>query len=110
MTLTPAAMERLLAHSWPGNIRELKNTVVQAAVLATGSVVDADDLRIRVASRPAGIAVQETNLELMERRMIFDALEKAGGHQQRAADQLGISRRTLSRKLKQYQMETVGAL
>ncbi|MFM2124838.1 MAG: hypothetical protein RL328_1289, partial [Acidobacteriota bacterium] len=109
MTFTPAAIERLLAHSWPGNIRELKNTVVQAAVLATGPVVDADDLRIRAAARSTGVP-QDTNLDGMERRMIFEALEKVGGHQQRAADQLGISRRTLSRKLKQYQVETVGAL
>ena len=82
------------------------DTVRQGGV----AVVDAGDLRIRNTARATGSAVAEASLDLMERRMIFEALEKVGGHQQRAADQLGISRRTLSRKLKQYQMETVGAL
>ena len=109
MSFTAGAMDRLMSHAWPGNIRELKNTVVQAAVLASSSVVDAGDLRIRPV-RPAEAPGVETNLDQMERRAIFEVLEKVGGHQQRAADQLGISRRTLSRKLKQYQSEPVGAL
>ena len=109
MTLTRSAVALLESHSWPGNIRELRNTVVQAAVLAAGSVVDAEDLRIRSSVRALSVAVgvDESNLDGMERRMIFEALAKVGGHQQRAADQLGISRRTLSRKLKQYQTEPV---
>jgi DNA-binding NtrC family response regulator len=51
----------------------------------------------------------DTNLDSMERRMIFDALRATGGHQQRAAERLGISRRTLSRKLKLYESEFSGA-
>jgi transcriptional regulator with PAS, ATPase and Fis domain len=109
MRLTPAAILRLRDHHWPGNIRELRNTVVQAAVLTGSREVDADDFRFRSvvyddAPAPAA-AVPTASLDAMERRMIFEALAKVGGHQQRAAEQLGISRRTLSRKLKLYQTE-----
>jgi DNA-binding NtrC family response regulator len=102
----------LESHPWPGNIRELRNTVVHAAVLGDGPEIGAGDLRFRTVGtsgdatpirRPS--AEVEASLDGMERRMIFEALAKAGGHQQRAADQLGISRRTLSRKLKSYQSE-----
>ncbi len=107
MTLSNAALARLEAHPWPGNIRELRNTVVHAAVLITGSEVEAADLRFRTMVVQNGSApVQaDPSLDGMERRMIFEALSKVGGHQQRAAEQLGISRRTLSRKLKAYQGE-----
>ncbi len=106
MTLSAGAIARLEAHSWPGNIRELRNTVVHAAVLVEGTEVGAGDLRFRtMVAEPSKIpqAVPDASLDGMERRMIFDALSKVGGHQQRAAEQLGISRRTLSRKLKLYQ-------
>ena len=111
MTLSQTALALLETHSWQGNIRELRNTVVHAAVLVEGSEVGAGDLRFRTLGGATAIrrpdAEVEASLDGMERRMIFDALAKAGGHQQRAADQLGISRRTLSRKLKSYQGEPV---
>jgi DNA-binding NtrC family response regulator len=112
MHLTPAAVLLLEQHTWPGNIRELRNTVVQAAVLANGREVDAGELRFRTVvyddtPAPQNKAVAGASLDAMERRMIFEALAKVGGHQQRAAEQLGISRRTLSRKLKLYQSEHV---
>jgi len=108
MTLSNSALARLEAHPWPGNIRELRNTVVHAAVLVEGSEVGGGDLHFRtmMTERVAQeVAQSESNLDGMERRMIYEALGKAGGHQQKAADQLGISRRTLSRKLKLYQAE-----
>jgi transcriptional regulator with PAS, ATPase and Fis domain len=113
MTLSSAAIQKLEGHGWPGNIRELRNTLVQAAVMAEGRELQASDIPIRGPDYPRGLqlvppapAVQ--NLDDMERRMIFEALEKTGGHQQRAASELGISRRTLSRKLKLYQEERSG--
>jgi transcriptional regulator with PAS, ATPase and Fis domain len=108
MSISPAALARLEAHAWPGNIRELRNTVVHAAVLMNGSELGTQDLRFRethVPNVPRPDPEVEARLDGMERRMIFDALEKVGGHQQRAAEQLGISRRTLSRKLKLYQSD-----
>lgn len=113
MELTPGAAAKLEGHSWPGNIRELRNTLVQSAVMAQGRELQAHDVRLRGADGPmgprlVGAPASNANLDDMERRMILDALEKAGGHQQRAAIELGISRRTLSRKLKSYQEERSG--
>jgi transcriptional regulator with PAS, ATPase and Fis domain len=111
LTLSPAALEKLEDHSWPGNIRELRNTLVQASVMAEGGELQASDIPLRTADGQRGprlVATPAQNLDDMERRMIFEALEKTGGHQQRAASELGISRRTLSRKLKLYQEERGG--
>jgi two-component system, NtrC family, response regulator AtoC len=96
-----AAVDMLTRHSWPGNIRELRNVVIRAAVLTVGNEIRPEDLPLEQAtandaSQPAG------SLEGMERKMIFDALHSTNGHQQKAAAKLGISRRTLSRKLKIY--------
>jgi DNA-binding NtrC family response regulator len=125
-----AAIAALEQHPWPGNIRELRNTVIQAAVMAATREIGPADLPLRPGVAPApvipsvagngnGTAPAARNgesmngngsdpaysLDNMERRMIFEALNATGGHQQRAADRLGISRRTLSRKLKMYEAE-----
>jgi transcriptional regulator with PAS, ATPase and Fis domain len=113
MRFSRCAIEALEAHSWPGNIRELRNTILQAGVLARGLELRENDLNLRTPSagpinpRPS----QEVggSLDLMERRMIQEALSASGGHQQRAAAQLGISRRTLSRKLRGYESEQARA-
>ena len=98
-----AAVNLLTRHSWPGNIRELRNVVIRAAVLTVGNEIRPEDLPLEQASahdatQPAG------SLEGMERKMIFDALHSTNGHQQEGGGaKLGISRRTLSRrKLKIY--------
>jgi DNA-binding NtrC family response regulator len=106
-----SAMKALYAYQWPGNIRELRNVVLQAAVMTRGEEIEAEDLTI-CSSPTAGLAPLEQaapSLDGMERRMIMDALAATNGHQQRAADRLGISRRTLSRKLKLYESEREGA-
>jgi transcriptional regulator with PAS, ATPase and Fis domain len=107
--LGPTAASLLQEYGWPGNIRELRNVLTKAAVMAPGPVLDASDLpidpgRATTASLiRAAQAVAATNLDDMEERMIQQALQQTGGHQQRAAALLGISRRTLSRKLKAYE-------
>jgi two-component system, NtrC family, response regulator len=112
LKLTHRAVHALEAHSWPGNIRELRNVVIKAAVMAPRTEIDADDLHIVLPSAEApqthgmnGCA----NLDGMERRMILEALVATGGHQQNAAARLGISRRTLSRKLRSYAAERMSA-
>jgi DNA-binding NtrC family response regulator len=93
-----AALER---HSWPGNIRELRNVVTRAVVEAREYEVTLDDLPpLRAARPPAGPA--GSRLDGMEREAILAALHQNAGHHQKAADVLGISRRTLTRKLKLY--------
>jgi len=105
------AIQVLLNHSWPGNIRELRNAVIQAGVMNQGGEITPQDFRLRSIMPPGIPPLTEVedgpeedcgNLEVMERRMIEEALAATGGHQQKAAARLGISRRTLSRKLKLY--------
>ena len=72
-------------------------------------VLSAADLPITVSSRCITESAATANLESIEKRAILDALNASGGHQQRAAAQLGISRRTLNRKLKLYRPEAMGA-
>jgi len=112
LRLSPCATEALLKYSWPGNIRELRNTIVRAAVMTRDSEIKAAHLpqemrSIHAMAPVAYVPHGPVTLDVMEKRMIFDTLERTGGHQQRAADLLGISRRTLSRKLKIYGMESL---
>ena len=112
LSFSSSAMKALFSHSWPGNIRELRNVVLQAAVMVRGAEIHAEDLAISQESTRASLGALEEatrSLDGMERRMIMDALAATNGHQQRAADRLGISRRTLSRKLKLYESESAGA-
>jgi DNA-binding NtrC family response regulator len=109
-TLSSCAVEALLAHSWTGNVRELRNVITRAAVLAPGLDIRRSDLspemqRPRLNGVAAATESSDSNLEGMEKRMILDVLNRTNGRHQQAAELLGISRRTLSRKLKLYGME-----
>jgi transcriptional regulator with PAS, ATPase and Fis domain len=97
-----AAIDVLVRHSWPGNIRELRNVVMRAAVLSLDDEIGASDLPMHQDGESSAVNLPTTSLEGMERKMIFEALHSTNGHQQKAAAKLGISRRTLSRKLKVY--------
>jgi transcriptional regulator with GAF, ATPase, and Fis domain len=105
LRFTEAAYRALLAHPWPGNIRELRNLVTRVAVFAPGPTVGAEDLGLSAqpsARRELPARTGVVNLEVLERQTILKALDETAGHQGRAADLLGISVRTLSRKLSQY--------
>jgi PAS domain S-box-containing protein len=113
-TFTPDALSALQAHSWPGNIRELRNLVAKLAMATedpkiTGAEV-AEELcdETRMERRTSG-AVPLGNLDNMEEQMIIRALEQTGGHRAQAAERLGISRRTLTRKLREYEIDTRGS-
>ena len=103
---TPAAYEILSAYDWPGNIRELRNLMERMVVLSRGKVLDARDIPASVREKADGGGEVRIDTELtvdeMEQRMIIQALEKNGGNRTKAAEKLGISRRTLHRKLNQY--------
>jgi transcriptional regulator with GAF, ATPase, and Fis domain len=103
------AVKALLRYNWPGNVRELKNVVFKAAMQAKSGAKE-----IRATDLPAGICgsfegsistMFEGNLEDMEKQMIFQALSRNGGNQVKAAQQLGVSGRTLRRKLTKYRQE-----
>ena len=103
---SPQAISALLSHAWPGNIRELRNLVAKMAMESTGTEIHFPRLSAALTGEPT--AMRQTasmpvgNLDSMEEQMILKALERTGGHRALAAEQLGISRRTLSRKLKEY--------
>jgi DNA-binding NtrC family response regulator len=103
--VSPAARDLLLAHDWPGNVRELENVVARALALNPSGVVMPEDLpdavrglRARVAARGPDVSDRPT-LEELERRYAALVLQEAGGNKTRAAEVLGIDRKTLYRIL-----------
>jgi len=101
------AQDLLRAHPWPGNVRQLRNAVTAAVIHARGYLIMAADLA-GLGPAPVAAAVARTGdlrLNGLERDAIVEALRKTGGHCEQAAGLLGISRRTLSRKLKLYGSE-----
>ncbi len=101
---TPEAYTLLAGYGWPGNIRELRNLVERMVVLARGEWLDVMDLppQVRQQGGEPGGALKPgegMTVEQMEQEMILQALERTGGNRTLAAEQLGMSRRTLHRKL-----------
>ena len=104
--ITPEAMEALTAYSWPGNVRELRNVLERMVVLSRGDkltlrdvpAVIRDAVRQGVAPRASG----ELTIDEAEKQMIIRALKTHEGNRTLAAKELGISRRTLHRKLNEY--------
>ena len=100
------AISALLSHSWPGNIRELRNLVAKVSMESSGAEIDFSKLSAALTGEPTAqrqtASMPVGNLDSMEEQMIIKALERTAGHRTQAAEQLGISRRTLSRKLKEY--------
>jgi len=99
------AIAVLQRHSWSGNVRELRNVVTRAAVYSSGDEIGPDDLPREIVGKPMRTPNPQDvsySLDGLEQHTIFKALEQTGGHQQKAAEILGISRRTLIRKLKLY--------
>jgi DNA-binding NtrC family response regulator len=98
-------LEKLCAHDWPGNVRELRNVVMRASVLAQGTEIALADLPEEFMRSSFSTGVKNlAALSDLERNAILAALGETGGHQQRAADKLGISKRTLQRKIRSYEV------
>jgi DNA-binding NtrC family response regulator len=101
--LSPQAMHCLLAHSWTGNVRELRNAVQRACLLCRGDVILPEHLPPRVA-RPASTSEDQQpavgRLDQVERATILATLEECNGNRTHAAKKLGISRRALIYKLR----------
>jgi DNA-binding NtrC family response regulator len=99
--VTAEAMQLLLAHDWPGNIREVRNVLERAAVVAPGGLIEARDLGLQPSVRPAADEGL-TSLEDVEKRHIASVLSRTRGNVSRAARILGIDRVTLYAKMKKY--------
>jgi DNA-binding NtrC family response regulator len=104
--LSPEAQTALLSFPWTGNIRELRNVVMRAALLCGGSLVRPEHLLLPSSQAPeeASGRLLEGNLRDFERDRITEALERFGGNQGKAAEYLGVSRRTLTNKLTKLEL------
>lgn len=110
MEITEKAMNALCSFDWPGNIRELRNCMERMVVLTRGNEIDLNNIPAEIL---AGHASPQKNipapsvcdLECNEKMLIQRALNECGGNRTKAAERLGISRRTLHRKLNTYQLE-----
>jgi DNA-binding NtrC family response regulator len=105
VTLTPAAIAALAAYRWPGNVRELENTIERLVVFSRGATIDVADLPFRAASGPdlhERLFVDLPSLDEIERRYLVHVIEQVGGNRTRAAEVLGIDRRTLYRMAERF--------
>ena len=109
---TPAARKAMFSYSWPGNVRELRNTVEAAVVLSRSNVIDIDDLppQLRETSGESTISFSlPVTMEEAEKGLILETISFCKGNKTKAADLLGIGRKTLHRKLAQYTGEAEDA-
>lgn len=109
LTISEDAMRVMMNYSWPGNVRELRNVIERAVILASGEVMQPEDLPIELRThvpRSFAVAAEEddslVNLDEMKKRQILTVLEQTGWHQGKASELLGISPSTLYRQLKSY--------
>jgi transcriptional regulator with GAF, ATPase, and Fis domain len=113
VALSKEAKERLMNYHYPGNIRELENIIERAVILCRGNTVTTQDLPLNLQesegeeslkrARESGRSLPEV-LEEIEKHRITQALQKSGGVQTKAADELGISERVLRYKMKKHKL------
>ncbi len=96
------ALDAMESYSWPGNVRELKNVVMRSVCLAESETIGLQELPDSLRMPAPRPTVAEPTMDALEQQAIFRALTQARGSQDRAAQLLGISRRTLIRRLKSY--------
>jgi DNA-binding NtrC family response regulator len=115
-SIAPSFVEALTRHSWPGNVRELENVLERALILSRSDTLGPELLPPQIAALVGGVGAGESQMdahldlsaglpgamEEAEREALIRALDASGGHRERTADALGISRRTLQYKLKKY--------
>jgi DNA-binding NtrC family response regulator len=110
-TLTDDAVAALEGYAWPGNVRELRNVIERAVLLANGGQIGPHDLPLApgpmptngaAAPMPTDLDGRQLSLSDLERRHIESVLKRSNWHQGRAAAQLGISSKTLYRKIREY--------
>lgn len=107
--ITPAAMNRLVRYQWPGNVRELRNVIQRACIVADSEEITLESLPSWNTQSAEGSSDDLIGMTLAEaeRRLILASLKRFGGSKKLAAAELGVTPRTLSNKLKQYEEEKV---
>jgi DNA-binding NtrC family response regulator len=115
LEVSPEARRQLQGYSWPGNVRELRNCLERAAAISLEDTIDVDQVpflgeRAASAATPSAAAAapqrSPVTLEELEREHILRVLNESNGNRERAAAILGISSRTLYRKLREYETES----
>jgi DNA-binding NtrC family response regulator len=110
------AMALLVAYPWPGNVRELRNAVERAATMTTITEIRPEDLPPRIRDAAGTVATltdataRRLSLRELERAYILEVVRQAGGNRSRAAELLGLDRKTLYRKLEEYREEGVSII
>jgi transcriptional regulator with GAF, ATPase, and Fis domain len=113
--ISPSALQVVAAYSWPGNIRELQNTIERAAVLTETGVIEPAHLALQVAGIATADALQDQamdaltvddRLDEVEKGLIIEALTRTGGVQVKAAEILGINQRSLWHRIKKHGIDT----
>jgi DNA-binding NtrC family response regulator len=102
-TLSAEAVDALQNYRWPGNVRELRNVIERAVLLRAGDEITSTDLPLQAGRGPVDGPL--ISLEDVERQHIGAVLQRVGWHQGRASDILGISPKTLYRKIREYGMQ-----
>jgi len=110
VTISPAALDALTRYAWPGNVRELENTIERLVVFSRGRVEMEDLPGTIIAAPPFEQRLFEDlpNLDELERRYLLHVLKAVGGNRSRAAEALGIDRRTLYRMAERFGIELTG--
>jgi two-component system response regulator HydG len=110
LELSPQVADRLMAYDWPGNVRELENCIERAVALARFDHLTVEDLPEKIRAYRADRFVMAANevdeilsLDEIERRYIIRVIKLLNGNKARAAQLLGLDRRTLYRKLERYE-------
>jgi len=105
--LSPAAVSALTAYRWPGNVRELENTIERLVVFSRGSVIDVSDLPFKATGPDLHerLFADLPSLDEIERRYLLHVIEQVGGNRTRAAEVLGIDRRTLYRMAERFSID-----
>ncbi|MFZ2147254.1 MAG: sigma-54 dependent transcriptional regulator [Sedimentisphaerales bacterium] len=105
-SISAEAMRSLEMYDWPGNVRELRNTIERAIVTCEGKVIELDDLSFNESTIQGNISSSGTSyLEDMEREKISKVLRQFDGHKTKAAEYLGINRKTLREKIRKYKIK-----
>ena len=112
-SITPDALEGLMNYRWPGNVRELRTAIEHSVVLARGDRITFRDLPVNVRngnvagdpSKPGPAPKNNLSVKEAEKQLIIRALKESDGNRTKAAKKLGLSRRTLHRKLHTYNLE-----
>jgi DNA-binding NtrC family response regulator len=103
-TMSPETLMVLAEYTWPGNIRELRSVVTKATIFSKSDVITPEDLPAHILTNKKPLQSAPKSLEDLEKDHIMKVLEDTGGNQSKAAEILGINRKTLYKKIHKYQL------